>query len=57
MNPFEAPTLSSVACLSAIAAQQSGPWLVALAWLYAAGRCAHTFAHIGANVLDHRVAA
>jgi len=57
VNLFEAPTLFYVACLAALATEQSGTGLVALAWLYVAVRCVHTFIHTGSNVLNARIAA
>ena len=57
VNLFEAPTLFYVACLAAIATEQSGAWLVGLAWLYVGARLVHTIIHTGANVLNYRIAA
>jgi hypothetical protein len=57
VNLFEAPTLFYVACLAAMTSGQSSALLTALAWLYVALRCVHTYIHTGSNELNQRIAA
>ncbi|MEO8019404.1 MAG: MAPEG family protein [Pseudomonadota bacterium] len=56
-NLFEAPTLFYAACLTAMVAGVTGGAVLALAWGYVAMRYVHTFIHLGANRVRHRMRA
>lgn len=56
-NLFEAPTLFYVACLAAMVTGVDGRAAVVLAWLYVAARALHSYVHLGANRLRHRIRA
>jgi hypothetical protein len=56
-NLFEAPTLFYVVCLAALITEPTSTLAVALAWLYVALRCVHTFIHTGSNQIQPRIAA
>ena len=57
VNLFEAPTLFYVACLAAMVSGVGGPVMLALAWVYVATRLVHSYVHLGANRLRHRIRA
>ncbi len=56
-NLFEAPVLFYAAMLAGAVLHAASPWLVVLAWLYVALRCAHTAIHCTYNRVMHRFAA
>jgi hypothetical protein len=53
-NHFEVPPLFYVAVLFLYVTGSVTPVAVALAWLYFASRCAHSFIHLGSNNVTHR---
>ena len=56
-NLFEAPVLFYTAMLAAVVIHAANPWLLALAWMYVALRCLHSFIHCTYNRVMHRFAA
>ncbi len=53
-NHFEVPPLFYIAVLFLYATGNVAPLAVALAWLYFASRCVHSFIHLGSNDVTHR---
>ena len=53
-NHFEIPPLFYIATLFLYVTGSVTPTAVALAWLYFASRCAHSFIHLGSNNVTHR---
>ncbi len=53
-NHFEVPPLFYIAILFLYVTDSVTPVAVALAWLYFASRCAHSFIHLGSNNVTHR---
>ncbi len=53
-NHFEVPPLFYVAILFLYVTGSVTPAAVALAWLYFASRCVHSFIHLGSNNVTHR---
>jgi hypothetical protein len=53
-NLFETPLLFYVICIVAFVTEQTGPVLLALAWLYVALRFAHSYVHLTSNVVLRR---
>jgi len=56
-NHFEIPPLFYIAVLFLYVTGSVTPLAVALAWLYFASRCVHTFIHLGSNNVTHRFVA
>jgi len=56
-NLFEAPVLFYAACGTAMITQDTGMAALALAWTYVAARLLHTYIHLGANRVRHRLRA
>lgn len=56
-NLFEAPVLFYAACLTAMFTQDTGMAALTLAWTYVAARLLHTYIHLGANRVRHRLRA
>jgi hypothetical protein len=53
-NHFEVPPLFYIALLFLYVTGSVTPIAVALAWLYFASRCLHSFIHLGSNDVTHR---
>ena len=53
-NHFEVPPLFYAAVLFLYVTGSVTPTAVALAWLYFASRCVHSFIHLGSNNVTHR---
>ena len=53
-NHFEVPPLFYIAVLFLYVTGSVTPLAVALAWLYFASRCVHSFIHLGSNNVTHR---
>ncbi len=53
-NHFEVPPLFYIALLFLYVTGSVTPIAVALAWLYFASRCLHSFIHLGSNNVTHR---
>jgi hypothetical protein len=53
-NHFELPPLFYIATLFLYVTGSVTPIAVALAWLYFASRCVHSFIHLGSNNVTHR---
>jgi hypothetical protein len=53
-NHFEAPPLFHIGVLMAFVAGAVSPAAVALAWLFLAVRCLHTYIHLGSNNVSVR---
>jgi hypothetical protein len=53
-NHFEVPPLFYIAILFLYVTESVTPTAVALAWLYFASRCVHSFIHLGTNNVTHR---
>lgn len=53
-NHFEVPPLFYIATLFLYVTGSVTPVAVALAWLYFASRCVHSFIHLGSNNVTHR---
>jgi len=53
-NHFEVPPLFYIAVLFLYVTAHVTPLAVALAWLYFASRCVHSFIHLGSNNVTHR---
>ncbi len=53
-NHFEVPPLFYAAVLFLYVTGSVTPAAVALAWLYFASRCVHSFIHLGSNNVTHR---
>ena len=53
-NHFEVPPLFYVAILFLYVTGSVTPAAIALAWLYFASRCVHSFIHLGSNNVTHR---
>jgi hypothetical protein len=49
INQFEVPTLFHVIVVIAYVTKRVSWWTVALAWAYVAGRCLHSYVHLGTN--------
>src|SRR5579859_6453135 len=56
-NLFEAPVLFYAACITAMLTQDTGLATLTLAWTYVAARLLHTYIHLGANRVRHRLRA
>lgn len=56
-NLFEAPVLFYAACVTAMLTQDTGLAALTLAWSYVAARVLHTYIHLGANRVRHRLRA
>ena len=56
-NLFEAPVLFYAACITAMVTQDTGILALVLAWTYVAARLLHTYIHLGANRVRHRLRA
>jgi len=56
-NLFEAPVLFYAACITGMITQDDGMAALALAWTYVAARLLHTYIHLGANRVRHRLRA
>ncbi len=56
-NHFEVPPLFYIGVLFLYATGSVTPLAVALAWLYFASRCVHSFIHLGSNNVTHRFVA
>lgn len=56
-NLFEAPVLFYAACVTAMVTQDTGMAALILAWTYVAARLLHTYIHLGANRVRHRLRA
>ena len=56
-NHFEVPPLFYAVVLFLYVTGSVTPTAVALAWLYFASRCVHSFIHLGSNNVTHRVIA
>jgi len=56
-NLFEAPVLFYAACITAMVTQDTGLVALVLAWIYVAARLLHTYIHLGANRVRHRLRA
>ena len=50
-NLFETPLLFYVIVLTAFVTEQSGDWLLGLAWVYVALRFVHSYVHLTSNVV------
>ena len=57
VNLFESPVLFYAVCAAALATQNASPTFQLIAWAYVAARITHAIVHIGANTLQHRIAA
>ena len=53
-NQFELPVLFHAACLALFVTGGAGPWAVALAWLFAVSRYAHTAIHVTSDRIRYR---
>ncbi len=53
-NQFELPVLFYAVCLFALVTRSVDPWMMLLALLFVASRVAHTWIHLGTNVVLHR---
>ena len=53
-NHFEVPVLFYIVILFLYVTNAVTPVTVALAWLYFASRCVHSFIHLGSNNVTHR---
>ncbi len=53
-NHFEVPVLFYIVILFLYVTGSVTPLGVALAWLYFASRCVHSFIHLGSNNVTHR---
>lgn len=51
VNLFEAPLLFYVIILTAVVTEQSGNWLLGLAWAYVVLRYIHSYVHLTSNVV------
>jgi len=56
-NLFEAPVLFYAVCVTAMVTQDTSIAMLALAWTYVAARLLHTWIHLGANRVRHRLRA
>ncbi len=56
-NLFEAPVLFYAACITAMLTEDTGMAALAPAWTYVAARALHTYIHMGANRVRHRLRA
>jgi hypothetical protein len=55
VNLFETPVLFYAGCLAAMVAGVAGTLALVLAWGYVASRLGHTWVHLGANRVRHRL--
>lgn len=55
MNLFELPVLFYAAVLTAYVTQTVDIILLTIAWAFVAGRCVHSYIHMGRNHVQHRM--